>query len=89
MIPVDHHTYAQTKMKIDFCMLLHHTLHWAVNETIQFMRLCFTYVPLAHAASEGSDESAHPLSLARGITAHIHNEGACLSPTRWLSIMHQ
>ena len=35
-------------------------------------------LPLAHAASEGSDESAHPLSPARGITAHIHNEGACL-----------
>ena len=35
-------------------------------------------LPLAHAASEGSGESAHPPSLARGITAHIHNEGACL-----------
>ena len=51
-------------------MLLHHALHWAVNETSQ--------LPLTHAASEGSDESAHPLSLVRGITAHIHNEGACL-----------
>ena len=35
-------------------------------------------LPLAHAASEGSDESAHPLGLDGGITAHIHNEGACL-----------
>ena len=32
----------------------------------------------AHAGSEGSDEPAHPLNLARGITAHIHNEGDCL-----------
>ena len=35
-------------------------------------------LPLARATSEGSDEPAHPLSLVRGITAHIHNEGACL-----------
>ena len=28
-------------------------------------------VPLAHAASEGSDEPAHPHSLASGINAHI------------------
>ena len=35
-------------------------------------------LPLAHAASEGSDGPAHHLSLARGITALIHNEGACL-----------
>ena len=55
-------------------MLLHHALHWAVDETSQFMRL----LPLAHAASEGSDGPAHPPRLARGITAHIHNEGACL-----------
>ena len=26
-------TDAQTKMKSDLCMLLHHTLHWAVYET--------------------------------------------------------
>ena len=66
MIPVDHHTYAQTaqtKMKSDLFMLLHHALHWAVYETIM--------VPLAHATSEGSDEPAHPHSLARGINAHI------------------
>ena len=46
-------------------------------------------LPLAHAASECSDDSAHLLSLARGITAHIHNEGACLSPTRWLCLIYQ
>ena len=45
-------------------------------------------LPLAHTASEGSDEPAHPLSLARGITAHIHNEGA-YSPTWWLCLIHQ
>ena len=56
-------TDAQTKMKSDLFMLLHHTLHWAVYETIM--------VPLAHATSEGSDEPAHPHSLARGINAHI------------------
>ena len=28
-------------------------------------------VPLTHATSEGSDEPAHPHSLARGINAHI------------------
>ena len=43
------------------------------NESVHEIML-----PLAHAASEGSDEPAHPLSLAKGITAHIHNEGACL-----------
>ena len=26
-------TDAQAKILIDFCMLLHHALHWAVNET--------------------------------------------------------
>ena len=56
-------TDAQTKMKSDLCMLLHHALHWAVYET--------SMVPLAHATSEGSDEPAHPHSLARGINAHI------------------
>ena len=45
-------------------------------------------LPLAHAASEGSDEPAHPHSLARDIAAHIHNESA-YSPTRWLCIIHQ
>ena len=35
-------------------------------------------LPLAHAVNEGSDQPAHPLSLARGITAHVHNEDACL-----------
>ena len=56
-------TDAQTKMKSDLCMLLHHALHWAVYETSQFMRLWYP--------SEGSDEPAHPHSLARGINAHI------------------
>ena len=56
MIPVDHHTYAQTKMN-QAC------LHWAVYETSQ--------LPLAHATSEGSDEPAHPHSLARGINTHM------------------
>ena len=56
-------TDAQTKMKSDLCMLLHHALHWAVYDEIM--------VPLAHATSEGSDEPAHPHSLARGINAHI------------------
>ena len=55
-----------------------------MNESVHEIML-----PLANAASEGSDEPAHPLSLDRGITAHIHNEGACLSPTRWLCIIHQ
>ena len=41
MIPVDHHTYAQTKMISDLSMLLHHALHWAVYETSQFMRLWY------------------------------------------------
>ena len=45
----------------------------SINESVHEIML-----PLAHAASEGSDESAHQLNLARGITAHIHNEGACL-----------
>ena len=51
-------------------MLFHHALQWAVDEEIM--------LPLAHAASEGSDGPAHPPSLARGITAHIHNKGVCL-----------
>ena len=42
------------------------------------MRLCYLSAHAASEVSEGSDESAHPLSLARGITAHIHNEDACL-----------
>ena len=29
------------RLQIDFCMLLHHALHWAVDETSQFMRLCY------------------------------------------------
>ena len=60
-------TDAQTKIKSDLCMLLHHALHWAVyDEPVHEIM-----VPLAHATSEGSDEPAHPHSLARGINAHI------------------
>ena len=44
---------------------------------------------LSHnVASEGSDEPAHPHSLARDIAADIQNERA-YSPTRWLCIIHQ
>ena len=76
---MDHHTYAQTHkvirlqrsgidtIKIDFCMFQHRALHWAVNETSQFMRLWYL--------CECSDEPAHPHSLARGITARIHIKG--------------
>ena len=60
-------------------MLLHHALR---TESAHEM------LPLAHVASEGSDEPAHPHSLARDIAAHIHNESA-YSPTRWLCIIHQ
>ena len=49
------------------------TLGCRWNESVHDIML-----PLAHATSEGSDGPAHPPSLARGITAHIHNEGACL-----------
>ena len=34
-------------------------------------------VPLAHATCEGSDEPAHPHSLVRDLTAHIHIKGWC------------
>ena len=54
------HTDAQTKMKSDLCMLLHHALHWAGNEPVHEIM-----VPLAHATSEDSDEPAHPHSLVR------------------------
>ena len=35
-------------------------------------------VLIAYASSEGSDEPAHPRKIASALTAHIHNEGACL-----------
>ena len=61
-------TDAQTKMKSDLSMLLHHAIHWAVYETSQFMRLWY----LSHMqTSEGSDEPARPHSLTRGINTHI------------------
>ena len=60
-------------------MLLHHALR---TESAHEM------LHLAHVASEGSDEPAHPHNLARDIAAHIHNENA-YSPTRWLCIIHQ
>ena len=88
MIPVDHHTYAQTQKPrcklifACFCIMLYIGLSMKRVSS-------WDVLPLAHATSEGSGESAHPLSLARGITAHTHNEGACLSPTRWLCIIHQ
>ena len=60
-------------------MLLHHALR---------TELAHEMLPLAHVASEGSDEPAHPHSLASDIAAHIHNESV-YSPTRWLCIIHQ
>ena len=45
-----------------FCIMLY------VDQVHEIM------VPLAHATSEVSDEPAHPHSLARGITAHIHSD---------------
>ena len=63
-------TDAQTKIYIEFCMLLRHVLH---NEPVHEIM-----VPLEHATSECSDEPAHPYRLARGITTHIHIEGTCL-----------
>ena len=56
-------TDAQTKMKSDLCMLLHHALQ---NEPVHEIM-----VPLAHATSEGSDEPAHPHSLARGMKMKV------------------
>ena len=53
-------------------MLLHHALRTESAHEL---------LPLAHVASEGSDEPAHPHSLARDIAAHIHNESV-YSPTR-------
>ena len=60
-------TDAQTKMKSDLCMLLHHTLHWAVYETSQFMRLW----NLSHMQLAKAQTSLHIRSLARSINAHI------------------
>ena len=60
-------------------MLLHHALQ---TESAREM------LPLVHVASKGSDEPAHPHSLARDIAAHIHNESV-YSPTRWLCIIHR
>ena len=67
MIPVDHHTYAQTH-KPRYKLILHASA-LGCHEIM---------LPLEHATSEGLDQPAHPLSLARGITAHIHIEGTCL-----------
>ena len=36
-------------------------------------------VLIAYASSEGSDEPAHPRKIASALTAHIHNEGACVA----------
>ena len=72
-------SYVHTDTQTKFCMLLHHALR---TESAHEM------LPHAHAAREGSDEPAHPHSLARDIAAHIHNVSA-YSPTRWLCIIHQ
>ena len=66
---MDHHTYAQTHKLRCFC-------HALRTESAHEM------LPLAHAASEGSDEPAHPHSLAMDIAAHIHNESA-FCPSKW------
>ena len=46
---------AQTKMKSDLCMLLHHALHWAVYKTSQFMRLWY----LSHMQPAKAQTSLH------------------------------
>ena len=55
-------TDAQTKMKSDLSMLLHHALHWAVYEKSQFMRLWY----LSYMQPAKAQTSLHIRSLARG-----------------------
>ena len=55
-------TYAQTKMKSDLCMLLHHALHWAVYETSQFMRLWY----LSHMQPAKAQTSLHICTVLPG-----------------------
>ena len=65
MIPVDHHTYAQThKLR---CKLI----FAGFSLLLQALRTesAHEMLPLSRAASEGSDEPAHPHSLAMDIAA--------------------
>ena len=78
---MDHHTYAhsQSKMLIDLCIFLHRALHWTINETIQFMRLC----NLSHMRPTMAQVSLHIAQYCQGHNcSHTHkmivDEGACL-----------
>ena len=55
-------TDAQTKMKSDLYMLLNHTLHWAVYETSQFMRLWY----LSHMQPAKAQTSLHIRTVLPG-----------------------
>ena len=55
-------TDAQTKMKSDLCMLLHHALHWAVYETSQLMRLWY----LSHMQPAKAQTSLHIRTVLPG-----------------------
>ena len=70
MIPEDHvhvRTDAQTEMKSNLCMLLHHALRLAVYETSQFMRLWY----LSHMQPAKAQTCLHIRTVARSINAHI------------------
>ena len=71
-------TDAQTKMKSDLSMLLHHALHWAVYETSQFMRLWYlSHMQPAKAqtslCTSAQSCQGHKYSHTRNV-----DEGACL-----------
>ena len=54
MIPVDiTRTHRRTNQDVNW--FLHHALHWAVNETSQFMRLCY----LSHMRPAKAQTSLH------------------------------
>ena len=55
-------TDAQTKMKSDLSMVLHHALHWAVYETSQFMRLWY----LSHMQPAKAQTSLHIRTVLPG-----------------------
>ena len=55
-------TDAQTKMKIDLSVLLHHALHWVVYETSQFMRLWY----LSHMQPAKAQMSLHIRTVLPG-----------------------
>ena len=55
-------TDAQTKMKSDLCMFLHHALHWAVYEMSQFMRLWY----LSHMQPAKAQTSLHIRTVLPG-----------------------